>query len=188
VTSDASHSTSQQEASADLSTQSNSPSKLSTTKVSSVSKKRHTSKFEASAKKLVEEEGISFRTMHSQLKDDPGIDEFVSTNLTEYSKAALDIHTEGPDVLVIPKEDDKWYENSQDPPIRDITTLGIKNNTAKHGLVPLPTVTKEKVQSKPMKKEAFVNRKVHFSNESLILSAALEGELEVVKECVQKVS
>lgn len=169
-------------------------------KVSSTSKKRHMSKFEARTKQLVEEEGISFRKMQSQLKFEPA--DMLSSQLSEasqtkmykadelassaYSKSAVYLHTEGPDVLSIPKEEERWYINSQEIPSGDNASPA-KNAMKGHKLGNLSASNQgpTTLDAHKSRKKA---RKVCFAKEALILNAALEGELDVLKDCVKEVS
>ncbi len=146
----------------------------------STSKKRHTSKFEAKTKQLVEEEGISFRKMLSQMKLEP-VDTSSSRSSSSQSSlqtkheiedeayppshntdqsATIELQAEGPEVLLIPQEDKMWFMSDQDVPSHSIISTG-KRNTS---------------------------RKVHFAKEALILNAALEGEMNVLKDCIKEVS
>ena len=180
--------------------------------MSSTSRKRHTSKFEAKTKQLVEEEGKSFRKMQSQqkhgnttrgttgdMKADPDPNDlFQSTDLDTYRKSALNLHLEGPDVLVIPKEDAKWYESqtSQEVPFEEDQypmfssqtsevkkTKSIQTSSGANPFLP------EKALSKSGQKTATKStKKVEFVKEALILNAALEGDLQLLKECVEEVS
>lgn len=149
-------------------------------KLSTTSKKRHASKFEAKTKQLVEEEGISFRKMLSQMKFEP-VDPSLSHSSSSQSslqtkseledevfnlppisgieQPAVDLQSEGPDVLIIPKEDKMWFMSDEDIP------------------------SHRKKISKQIK-----SHKVHFAKESLILNAALEGEMDVLKDCIKEAS
>ena len=213
-------------------------------RVSSTSRKRHSSKFEAKTRQLVEEEGITFRKVQSQMKEghlspdqilsedqrklsdlsprkklnlDPEEDSelFSSTDLSTYQKSAIYLHTEGPDVLVIPKEDKQWYENSQDTSYSE-TTEHILGNKERPGDDSRGQSTKKgkprRIQStdevldqvykqnemshkgqgttrSSMKqgKRSIPGRKVQFTAAALILNAALEGDLDLLKHCVKEV-
>ena len=165
--------------------------------ISSTSRKRHASKFEAKTKQLVEEEGMSFRRMQSQHKQKvvdkispiatnqtkPGPETedsevFHSTDLDTYRKSAVHLHLEGPDVLVIPTEDAKWYEsqNSEDPSLEDSQKLTTSSLTS------IPSNSGEQ------KSGSKGTKKVQFVKEALILNAALEGDLTLLKDCVKEVS
>lgn len=146
-------------------------------KLSSTSKKRHMSKFEAKTKQLVEEEGISFRKMQSQMKFkpvDPSLSRSSSSqssqakseiedeepNLPPFSgieQPAFDLHSAGPDVSIIPEEDKMWFMSGQED-------------------IPLHSTGKRSRSCK-----------VHFAKEALILNAALEGEMDVLKDCIKEV-
>lgn len=215
-------------------------------KVSSTSKKRHSSKFEAKTRQLVEEEGITFRKVQSQMKEghlspnqlpsedkrnlppiqklnlDPEEDSelFRSTDLSSYQKSAIHLHTEGPDVLVIPKEDKEWYESSQDSFYSEITmgnkerakddsTRGQSAKLKGKSEQPKRILSTDEVLStldqvykqngkthrgqgttrSSMKqgKRSTPGRKVQFTADALILNAALEGDLNLLKQCVKEV-
>ncbi len=179
-------------------------------KVSLTFKKRHTSRFEARTKQLVEEEGISFRKMQSQLKFEPAdmlsphssdasqtnvdkADELgvsPSSDISEYSKSTIYLHTEGPDVLIIPKEEERWYIHSQELPSGD------KASPAKNAMKGYKLGSSASNQSfqgpttldvRKSRKKARRSNKVCFAKVALILNAALEGELDVLKDCVKEV-
>ena len=180
--------------------------------MSSTSRKRHTSKFEAKTKQLVEEEGKSFRRMQSQQKHDnttPGItgdlksdldsnDPFQSTDLDTYRKSALNLHLEGPDVLVIPKEDAKWYESqtsqdasfeeNQNPILSSRSSERKERNIVQGSSWVKPSSPELPLSRSGQKTGMKVTRKVDFVKEALILNAALEGDLQLLKECVKEVS
>ena len=179
--------------------------------MSSTSRKRHTSKFEAKTKQLVEEEGKSFRRMQSQQKHDnttPGTadmksdldsnDPFQSTDLDTYRKSALNLHLEGPDVLVIPKEDAKWYESqtsqdasfeeNQTPILSSLSSEGKERDIVQGSNWVKPFSSEQTLSRSGQKTGMKATRKVEFVKEALILNAALEGELQLLKECVEEVS
>ena len=158
-------------------------------------------------KQFVEEEGVVFRQSHDPQKgshDQAADFEFQSSGLDSYKRSANDIHTEGPDVLLIPKPDQNWYETgTQDSPkipYQDRVIERVPDSEGGIGIMgPGPGGKLRSHDSKRkelkgvlrqgrLRKEGGVVKKVHFTPESLILTAALEGDFELVKKCVQEVS
>ena len=199
------------------------PSSRKEHRSSSATKRRHSRIFEEKTRQLVEEEGQAFRKLQSQLKrgetkkrldftltEELDKELFKSRGLTVYTKSALDIQTEGPDVLRVPKEDSDWYLS---PPQDTRTTKEVEETDyggpefehegvsqgkelsqgklSKDGGNVLPWKPKLKVRGivkNSLASQHRPRRNVKFAADALLLDAALEGELELLKQCIEQVS
>lgn len=100
-----------------------------------------------------------FEAKHRKLLEEEG--QVLKQHLVPEGKEKL------PALLTIPPPDTKWYEDDEFTPkgSEDTTPLGSE-----------VTVAKEKAE-----------KHVKFEAEAIVLNAALEGELDLLKECIKKV-
>ena len=134
--------------------------------VSSASKKRHSSIFEVKTRQLVEEESQAFRKLHSRRLDFDEIDGDEATTDPQSQQELTDYKSAD-------RVDKEWHISSSPPTVERLSSDS-RTQATKISKKPRPT-------SKSTKH-------VQFTAESLILNAALEGELELLKECTRKAS
>lgn len=130
----------------------------------SSSRKRHANIIEAKNRQLVEEEGLAFRQQQMKQPGHRKKREGVESVTTPTTHGSIGVASEGatttPPLLHIPPPDSKWYDTGPATPLK-----------------------RAELHSKDK-----VKKKVHFDAEAIVLNAALEGELELLKECTRKVS
>lgn len=124
----------------------------------SSSKKRHASIIEAKNRQLVAEEGQALRQQQTkQLSRNKKLEDKNRKGVWSRGGGAM----RGGGLLSIPPPDSKWYEEEKEPSLDQLTS----DKQAK---------TKRK-------------KRVRFDAAAIVLNAALEGELELLKECIVKV-
>ena len=136
--------------------------------MSSASKKRHSSIFEVKTRQLVEEESKVFRKLHAKQLDFDENDESEAIQQSTNDSSSTDHQT----------EDEQWKSNT--------SPLTANHLPADHlpcgsGTLALKKALKSTQTSSTSKKQ------VQFTEESIILNVALEGELDLLKECTRKV-
>ncbi len=127
----------------------------------SSSRKRHASIIEAKSRQLVEEEGHAFRQQQTRQHSLQRIAGKGAWSEGVGDSPVLPLSTRA-NVLSVPMPDTKWYEGGS-----------MSSGGAASGGSPA--------------KGKGRGRRVHFDAEAIILNAALEGELDLLKECIQKV-
>ena len=133
------------------------PKPRSHSSVARIPARPHSKRTTPSAKKR---RASKFEAKHRQLLEEEG--RVLKQHLVPEGKEKL------PTLLTVPPPDTKWYEDDE------LTPKGSEVATAPLG--PEVVVTKDKTK-----------KRVKFEAEAVVLNAALEGELDLLKECITKV-
>ena len=131
--------------------------------MSSASKKRHSTIFEVKTRQLVEEESKVFRKLHAKQLDFNENDESETMQQSTNNGSSVGHQM----------EDNQW----KSPSTIDHLPAN-RDGSGAHAMKKALKRTRIKSTSK---------KRVQFTEESIILNVALEGELDLLKECTRKV-
>ena len=149
--------------------------------VSSASKKRHSSIFEVKTRQLVEEESKVFRKLHAKRLDLDEDDENETMQQSTNDSSGTDHQME------------EKQGRGNTSPLLTVNHLPADHLPTDHcGSGPYAMKktlkgTQTRSTSKRTQTGSTSKRRVQFTEDSIILTVALEGELDLLKECTRKV-
>ena len=149
--------------------------------MSSASKKRHSSIFEVKTRQLVEEESKAFRELYSKKLDFDEIDEETTTEMKQSQADTMDTQSQAksPTGGIIIYHGTMY--SSQIP-----HSLYTGDRVASDGGKP-QAISKAALKTQSHRRQTHLPKRVHFTADSLILNAALEGDLNLLKKCTREV-
>ena len=178
----------------------------------SIGSRKRRAAFEARTRQLLEDEGEEFRRQREgERNKQQTIRKLDFSSATPKTTTATPPATppndtlttflpanmieEGKKLLKVPKADTQWYITSSDKPSHEGGEAEVKGETDDHAHLSVvggyffnEVMTSLEQSVGGTGRERKKRKRVSFSPEAVILTAALEGDLSTLKECVEKVS